>query len=824
MNTNSKQTKKKEMFAAVLILMLTLSALTFLAEAAETRSFVTEAAITVSPNPVQVNHPVTVNIWIEPIPPTALDSIEGFMVKIVKPDGTFKNVGPLTAFRTSTQFFSYTPTTTGEYKFEFTYPGQTFKNGTIIYLPSQSSTNLTVQEGSTYEWPQTQPPNDYWTRPVNAENRLWASITGSWFGGTPWAAGSQAGNPLSQDIKAPHIMWREAVDLGGLAGPNGNYYTGLGYEDKIGTVVIMDGYLFTNRHYSTSSTMGFSCYDLRTGELKYFRENVTISYGQELNYVTANQQGIIPYLWQTGSTYRVLDPLTGIEMTSFANASTGLVTYGSDGTMFVYVYLANAKTCWLAMWNSTKCFADNGMITYQTLPADASLGQWRTKTGTYDWLKGIQYNETNPVHSTQNKAGQVTYGSTGRAGLSLEDNILVVFNSGWEDLRMHIGYDLNTGKQLWAFNRTDDSIGYSYCTIAGNGVYAQFSTIGQIFIGYNIRTGQEVWRSDVNPNPPWSMYQGNPVYYKGAFYTATYDGHLNKFDITTGKLAWSVLTGYSKGETQMEGWPIERGPYFSQGAVYISHRLKTPNQPLQRGQELLAYDINSGRLLWNVSGLHGIAGIADGYMVTVNYYENMMTIYGKGPSKTTVSAPQTSVPFGQSVVITGTITDQSTAQLGTACISDQDMADWMDYMYLDYPFPADAKGVPVTLTATGPGGQSVTIATDLTSDVSGNFGCQWCPPSTGLWTITATFRGTDSYGSSFDQTYVGVDPASTTSAVVNPTPTLEPTPSESTTQSATPTAAPGPKEAPNTMLYVGIAAVAIIIVVAAIALVLRRRK
>jgi hypothetical protein len=81
--------------------------------------------------------------------------------------------------------------------------------------------------------------------------------------------------------------------------------------------------------------------------------------------------------------------------------------------------------------------------------------------------------------------------------------------------------------------------------------------------------------------------------------------------------------------------------------------------------------------------------------------------------------------------------------------------------------PADVKGVPVSIDGVNAQGSPIHIA-DVTTDMSGTFGYMWKPEATGQYTITATFMGDDSYGSSWAQTYVGVVEAPET-----PTPTQQ---------------------------------------------------
>jgi hypothetical protein len=129
------------------------------------------------------------------------------------------------------------------------------------------------------------------------------------------------------------------------------------------------------------------------------------------------------------------------------------------------------------------------------------------------------------------------------------------------------------------------------------------------------------------------------------------------------------------------------------------------------------------------------------------------------------------------------------------------------------------------LTAIDPNGNSQTIGT-ATSDVSGSYGLMWVPPVEGTYQITATFAGSNSYGGSYDMTYMGVGPAAATPApVATPTPTPVSTPTSTPVATASPSPAPQPEAGPSTDVYViAAAAVVVIVVVAVAALVLRKRK
>ena len=117
--------------------------------------------------------------------------------------------------------------------------------------------------------------------------------------------------------------------------------------------------------------------------------------------------------------------------------------------------------------------------------------------------------------------------------------------------------------------------------------------------------------------------------------------------------------------------------------------------------------------------------------------------------------------------------DMSPAQPNTPCISKESMSVWMEHIHMQNPIPANVTGVPVSIDAIDPNGNYIHIA-DVTSDMSGTYSFLWTPDIAGKYTVTATFMGDDSYGSSYAETAVGVVQASTGNSDNNNTPITMP--------------------------------------------------
>jgi len=185
---------------------------------------------------------------------------------------------------------------------------------------------------------------------------------------------------------------------------------------------------------------------------------------------------------------------------------------------------------------------------------------------------------------------------------------------------------------------------------------------------------------------------------------------------------------------------------------------------------------------------------------------------------------KTTITEGATVLIEGTIMamssgnqgsmDNPTARLDSStvpgtvpCVSAESMSLQMEYLYMQRPIAGiwgneTITGVPVSLDTVDPNGNCIHIADVVTDGYSGTFGYTWTPDVPGQYTVTATFMGDDSYGSSFAQTYVSV---------------VEAPPA---------TATPEPQQAaPDSIPYIIGATVAMILAVAiATILILRKRQ
>jgi outer membrane protein assembly factor BamB len=787
-----KTLKKQALTTTILILILTFAALMASTQSANAAVDIpTFAFLSVQPNPIGVNEQVYVVMFMADPPPTAMgpqgDRWQGYKCIITKPDGTTEEKGPYTSDDVSGAAFAYTPTMTGTYKFQFKFPGQHIVADVNTgfgppahidnnYLPSDSKViELTVQANPIPKWQEAPAPN-YWTRPIYGENRELSSFGGNWLmpAYNAMARAFDWGVAAAPNNKAPntaHILWTKPITFGGMVGnemPAVSYYSGLSYEQMFKPPVIINGYLYYNLYKSTygyapPNRLGYVCVDLSTGKELWRNMEAWIDFGQIYDYESPNQAGAQAYLWMVnGTTWTMMEAFDGTRILDIQNAPNPGGMFGSfsragpHGEVFVYVLDGMTNT--LALWNSYKAIGP-------FLPTGSESWQWRpySKISPLDGTKGYDWNVSianlGPGQAiAQIGPGDVIYAGAGGGFLAQYGN------NQWA------AYDANTGATLFTSTiQRDPSIPGSSTGPIGDGVYTEYTRQTLQWNAYDIRTGQKLWTTQPYTDD-WALYGSymGQVIANGMLYHCGYDGYVHAFDVKTGQNVWNYYSGNAGFETPYGTYPFYGGFVYADGKIFGHTSEHSPVTPMWRGEKLHAIDTNTGRGLWKISGWFQHPAVADGKLLSLNGYDNKIYCFGKGPSATTASAPQTAVPKGTAVLITGTVTDQSPEAKGTPAVSDGDQERWMEYLYMQKERPASVTGVPVKLTAVGSDGSTIEIGT-VTSDGSGLFKKTWTPSAEGEYTITATFYGTESYGNSYATTAVVVSAATATAAAASGT-------------------------------------------------------
>ena len=369
--------------------------------------------------------------------------------------------------------------------------------------------------------------------------------------------------------------------------------------------------------------------------------------------------------------------------------------------------------------------------------------------------------------------------------------------------------------------------------------------------GFSLETGAYMW----GPTNPPQYYldalddtkSGARIIAYGKLYSASVSGIVYCYDVKTGSLLWEFEAFDKYTEILWANTWWMRPLFATDGKIYVGHYEHSPIDPRPRGAPFYCLDAETGEVVWEAEGLFrqtrwgGRAIIGDSIMATMDTYDQRIYAVGKGPSATTATASKVSA--GESVLIQGTVMDVSPGLKETAiatrfpngvpAISDENMSDWMLYVYKQFARPQSAVGVPVHITAIDPNGNFQDMGIAI-SDALGNFALAWNPPVPGLYLVTAKFEGSGAYygseaGTAFVvSTAVSAKPAATEI----PGQTSSPLPSGSIQPTATPvqsvspslTQAPLPTSEMPTSTYIAIGVTVVVIVAAAAALVLRRRK
>jgi hypothetical protein len=764
------------------------------------------------PNPVGVGQTFIVNLWLTPSMQASRHHPE-YDVIITKPDGTVDTIKMPSYPADSTAWFEYVADQIGTWKLKFVFPGTYFPGGTAAggfmepatvtllsayYSPvSTAEETLTVQKDVVLPWPETAMPTDYWTRPVHVENRQWWSIAGNWpatgyngMGTENWDTLYPGCNPywtyqsygmssrLTPWVEAPnscHILWKRQDAIAGLIGGQAGVYglsSAPGTPSCIYAGRVYDSYTKPGLGSSTSASTMFRCYDLRTGQVYWEYPVATTSGG---GFFFGGTVGLVPNLIE-------YNPPTQSEVAGAEAAgtwSTNLMRIQSG-----YLYKWNPWTG--ALTGNYSLSPISSAIFYrqptkrgevplalsiQDLGAAAGteryrLINWTTSGTSSTFTSRIKSNTTYAMSSLPSMAdfesglGASVSGIT-QAGVFTGENIT--------------GYDLWTGQKLWSVLLNEPM--YSMlCDIADHGKIATLTAYGH-YTCYDMRTGNKLWVSDTMDYPYSSAGFGGYTAFSayGMIFREAYDG-IYAFNWTNGNKVWHYVapaaspyeTPYTSNNTitVMPFYSFGVGGQIADGKFFTWNYEHTESWPLTRGWSLHAIDVFTGKGVWNLTGCSTPVAIADGYLVATNQYDGYTYFIGKGMSTTTVTTNPGVIAKGSSVLIQGSVMDQSPAQPNTPCVSKDSMKTQMDYLHMQLPIGGiwnniTMTGVPVTLTAIDENGNPTNIGTATTSAYYGTFEMAWTPPAEGTYKIIASFATDDSYSSSGAQAAVSVGPAPT---------------------------------------------------------------
>jgi hypothetical protein len=539
-----------------------------------------------------------------------------------------------------------------------------------------------------------------------------------------------------------------------------------------------------------------------------------------------------------GSTWYFLDAATGNWILTLVNVPSGVAAMDQDGSLLLYRYNSATGNilCWNSsqaipplgpvgtnqqQWkmrfgatidavNDTAWIkvGPSGDVTAQELVHSAYSMNVTVQAGLpFSGGFGAASSGISAVLQDQNRVPKQLFGYYKGSGSSIGSPLDPDVFSAWVvDINEHVT-SYNTYPNLT--NTQNSNLGFSaalkwYKSIAvplpgnnytwnlggvsyDNQVFMlRCSQTGQLW-AYSLTDGSLLW----GPTPQFSQMDfygiSSNIYYDKLLECSSYGGIIAAFNVKTGEQLWTYnatapgYEGYYGPNMPLSIWTV------CDGKVYTYSTEHSPSKPLWRASYIRCINITDGTEIWkllNFKSFIGNPGLADGYIVHCSDYDNLIYCIGKGPSAITTTAPLSGISMGSSCTITGTVTDISPGAIengpklgytnGVPAVSDESQQGWMEYLYEQQAKPTNATGVPVTIDAIDPNGNYIHVG-DTTSDSSGTFGYSWITPNIpGLYRIIATFKGSDSYGSSTSQTCMTVSETAPTPSPIQAT-TQQPT-------------------------------------------------
>ena len=550
----------------------------------------TFAYVAATPNPIGIGQTATVGMWLTNVfdGETVNNDyrFHNFKITVTAPNGDVTTQTFDIATPDSFVTYYLTPDQVGTYTLTFNYPGQAVADYghdpnsayvNDVYMPSNATSTLTVQQDP-IPWPQGYPlPTQYWTYPIYGQNTGWYAVASNYIypGVAAYSSGAVRYRPSTTAPDTGHIMWTDPIQFGGISGAdspvNGtNYFDGRSYLDRFNNPIIISGILYFGLPVGSVGTSTNSAYpggyvaiDLRTGQ-QVWKNYYTVlpSFGVIFNTINPNQYGTLAYLIAvSGSTWIGYDAYTGLWQFNITNVPSGWAgIYGPNGEPVIYtLHIGTGGTGnWLSLWNFTDVLMN----------------------GNANYLAATRWNPAGTVVDTNTRLSyewNVTLPNL-PAGSSLKwainDDILLGASSPTGGLSgtQWGGVGLASSATFFALSLKPSSLGtllWQQTYTTPNNITFQLNgldTTNRVFVistketmqlyGYSLTTGKQFWGpvGNVTAYNYYSTigmgYSGDVPYIAyGNFYVGGYGGIIYCYSDTTGNLLWTYGNGGAGNDT-----------------------------------------------------------------------------------------------------------------------------------------------------------------------------------------------------------------------------------------------------------------------------------
>ena len=797
---------KSKISTISIILLLTLSAIIIaLPSVSAQQTQVSYPFIGVVPNPVGVNQVIVLHTGIFQQLSQVQMGWENITISILRPDGQTDYITGIKTDSTGGTGRTYTPTLVGTYTIKTIFPEQAltaektapgFPIGTVFLASESAPLELVVQEEPIEYYPGHPLPQEYWTRPIDAQLREWYQVTGNWLGASDTAPTVVKGN--SDAPKTAHILWTKPLTAGGVAGAPGtvgefwSFSHGDAYEGKWTNRLIINGILIYC-HRTNDRPLLYHAVDIHTGEeiwSKVILDNRTIAFGQNLVWSGQNHHAVYPYFWVTiGSDWYAFEPLTGEWQFTIENVPSGTTISDENGWLYRVNLNYNAGEGYIwSMVDFVEPFDDpTSSNTGSWLPAGSFYGyRYRTldaaavdadgnltREAARGYITEFTFQNDPVLRNTRAMAwGDKVFGlqySTTEIitwAISLapgHEGALLYYNTWnapayWDEGQVQIEFEAISLEEGYAAFWVKDTLEH-YFFSTDTGDYVSGPTTPEYYMNYYGWT-----ELGERPNIIWD----------GKFYSSGAGGVIYCFDIADASTLWTYAAEdpyqeylFANNWWQFFNWIVD-------GKLYSGHMEHSAIEPMPRGAPFLCLNATTGDVIFRADGLFrstrwgGRAIIGDSIMVEMDTYDNRLYAVGKGPSAITVESTLAGVQQGRSVTVAGTVTDVSPGtesenlQLrfpnGVPVVADESMSEWMLYVYKQFEKPMNTVGVDVRIQTINPAGEFSWIGTAQT-DSFGKYSYSFIPQMEGIYTVLVTFLGTGSYYGATTETHISVDPA-----------------------------------------------------------------